>query len=274
MELPISENKCYIKSELIRGRSRLIRMVSVPPIKFIAPESHASGALCFISSYGGGMLGGDSVAINVEISEDSALVLLPQANSRAYTNTDGKLATQYMKVDIKKGGRFIFNADPLVLHEQSRYAQDTEINIDAGAGAIIIDWFSIGRSENGEKFLFSEYSSSLKISDTASTFLIDKQFFSPQTNRYNIAGAFSSYSQMLNIFFVGESILSAKKFMNNDSISSNSNDYIYSFTNHERYTILRILGYSRQRLQSLLNKLFFIISQDNLIGFNALERKM
>ena len=269
----IKQNQCYLKTELVRNKTNITQMVSVPPAKFIAPESHASGALCFISSYGGGMLGGDSISINIDIGENSGLVLLPQANSRAYTNTDGKLATQFMNITVRKNSSFIFNADPLVLHEQSKYSQDTRIFLEDGAGAILVDWFAIGRSENGEKFLFSEYTSSLIALNSESPFLVDKQFFSPATNEYNIAGAFSNYTQMLNIFFIGKLSNIANLVHNSDCLSSN-NDYIFSFTYNQNYTILRILGTTRKSLQSLLYKLYHIIKQNNNIGFDALERKM
>ena len=248
-------------------------MVSVPPAKFIAPESHASGVLCFISSYGGGMLGGDKVSINIEVGMNSGLILLPQANSRAYTNTEGKTARQDMNIKILKGGRFIFNADPLVLHEKSKFMQNTNLFLNENSGAILIDWFSIGRSENGEKFLFSDYSSNLSISDSSSTFLIDRQHFTPDTVKYNLAGSFADYSQMLNIFFSGTFINLAVTLQQSDIFLSSEN-FIYSFTNNSNYTILRILGTTRKQLQSIVYAIYRIAQTDSAIGFNALERKM
>ena len=269
----IRQNQCYLKTELIRNKTNIIQMVSVPPAKFIAPESHASGALCFISSYGGGMVGGDSVSLYIDVGENSGLVLLPQANSRAYTNTDGKIATQFMDIVVRKNSSFIFNADPLVLHKQSKYSQDTKIFLEDGAGAILVDWFAIGRSENGEKFLFSEYTSSLVASNSDSNLLIDKQYFTPALIKYNIAGGFSNYSQMLNIFFIGKLTYIAELLFNSKNLSNNTN-FIFSFTRNKNYTILRILGTTRKSLQSLLYILYDIIKDDINIGFDALERKM
>ena len=178
-----------------------------------------------------------------------------------------------MDITVRKNSSFIFNADPLVLHEQSKYSQDTRVFLEDGAGAILVDWFSIGRSENGEKFLFSEYTSSLIVLNSESTFLIDKQRFYPTTNKYNLAGSFSNYTQILNIFFIGE-LSDIANHVHNSKYLSNNNDYKFSFTYNQNYTILRILGTTRKNLQSLLYKLYDLIKQNKNIGFDALERKM
>ncbi len=266
-------NSCYLETTCVRGRSKLTQMINIPPAKFIAPESHAPGALCFISNYGGGMLGGDTVAVNIKVGENSGLVLLPQANSRAYTDKDGKTARQHMYITVHSGGKFIYNADPLVLHAESKYQQNTEVTLHKNAGAILVDWFSIGRSENGEAFLFSEYCSILKAKSITSTFLIDKQYFKPADFSYNIAGAFADYSQMLNIFFLGTATDIAALFEQSD-IFHESTNFIYSFTQHTEYTILRMLGSKRQDLQIVLKKMYALLKSDNIIGFDALERKM
>ncbi len=269
----IINNNCYLETTCVRGRSKLTQMINIPPTKFIAPESHAAGALCFIANYGGGMLGGDNVSLNIKIGCNSGLVLLPQANSRAYTNKDGKTASQHMHITVHPGGKFIYNADPLVLHAKSKYLQNTEIKLHDNAGAIIVDWFSIGRSENGEVFLFSEYLSTLKAESPISTFLIDKQYFRPEDFTYNIAGAFAEFSQMLNIFFLGTTTDIATQLEKTNIFQENP-DYIFSFTHHTEYTILRMLGSKRQDLQIVLNLIYTLIKSDAIIGFDALIRKM
>lgn len=77
---------------------------------------------------------------------------------------------------------------------------------------------------------------------------------------------------MLNIFFLGNSLHIA----DNIEISNilNHSKFIFSFTKHDSYTILRVLGSNRKDLQFILRELYILIKANPLIGFNALERKM
>lgn len=51
------------------------------PLKLLSPQTHAhKTAVLYVVSYGGGLVGGDSVELTVEVLDESVLVMLTQVS--------------------------------------------------------------------------------------------------------------------------------------------------------------------------------------------------
>lgn len=74
----------------------------------------------------------------------------------------------------------------------------------AGAVLLTVDWFSSGRSESGEQFLFSEYFSQIRIHSQDRPLLIDNQAYSPKGNNPRSKGVFGKYNHFINGFLAGD----------------------------------------------------------------------
>src|SRR4051812_7708813 len=54
------------------------------PLKFLNPRNHGQAAWIYTSTYGGGLLGGDSISLRIDVGQDATAVLLTQASTKVY----------------------------------------------------------------------------------------------------------------------------------------------------------------------------------------------
>lgn len=61
---------------------------SAYPLKLLSPQvSEPEVAIVYLLSYGGGLIAGDRVELNVELKERSKLLVLSQVNKRNFNST-------------------------------------------------------------------------------------------------------------------------------------------------------------------------------------------
>src|SRR5262245_2200077 len=73
-----------LRFENVRGRTQIVESFAASPLKFLHPRSRGSAAWVVTSTYGGGLLGGDAIELNVNVGEDSRALLTTQASTKIY----------------------------------------------------------------------------------------------------------------------------------------------------------------------------------------------
>ena len=61
------------------------------PLKLLSPRSEDSVAIVYVLSYGGGLVGGDEVELEVGVREGASLMLLSQVRPLSYLRHGGTL---------------------------------------------------------------------------------------------------------------------------------------------------------------------------------------
>ncbi|KAH7365009.1 hypothetical protein KP509_18G003600 [Ceratopteris richardii] len=110
-------------------------------------------------SYGGGLVSGDSVYVQVEVGADSTAVFTTQASTKVYKARDGLSCEQLLKVSIQKNGTFAMLPDPVTCFQASKYKQVQLFYLAEDANVVLVDWCTSGRRERGEIWSFDSYSS-------------------------------------------------------------------------------------------------------------------
>jgi len=143
------------------------------PLKLISPstfhvpddESRLVHTV-YLLSYGGGLVAGDGIDLNVILESNTRLVLLTQGSTKLFKAPDRDvLTTQRMTVDVAPTSALCYLPDPVQPFERSNFEQTQVYNIlpsrdGTGLGNLcVLDWVCNGRPANGENWSFYRYGS-------------------------------------------------------------------------------------------------------------------
>ena len=77
----------HIAVSLHAGKAVLSTLSSKYPLKLLSPYIHDKTALVYPMTYGGGLVGGDEIDVDVKVQSGARLVLLSQVCSSPYPDT-------------------------------------------------------------------------------------------------------------------------------------------------------------------------------------------
>jgi urease accessory protein len=150
------------------GVHTLSKLSFTYPLKLISPTAQAQGpsedenghsqcVVVFVLSYGGGLVSGDSVLLEVLISEHARLCLLTQGSTKVFKHRDGdEITRQSFSVKIEANAALILLPDPIQPFANSLYEQHQKFVLrDATSSLVVLDWISEGRSARGESWDFT-----------------------------------------------------------------------------------------------------------------------
>src|SRR4029078_11970610 len=116
----------------------------------------------FVATYGGGLVDGDAIALDVTVGENAKAVIGTQAATKVYKCPAGE-DTQTLEARVARGGLLVVAPDPLVPFAGARYAQRATIRLEENARLAWLDVLACGRAARGERWAFSSYSSRTRV---------------------------------------------------------------------------------------------------------------
>ncbi|CAJ0749827.1 16239_t:CDS:2, partial [Entrophospora sp. SA101] len=134
------------------------------PLKFLSPKTYTPYlAAIYILTYGGGMVSGDKIFINIECHENVNLMLLTQGSTKIYkkrqisdqfnnNNDNGLETTQNLNVIVQKNSFVLQLPEPTTCFYDSEFVQHQKYSLENHTSSVIIlDWFTSGRMSRGEQ---------------------------------------------------------------------------------------------------------------------------
>jgi urease accessory protein len=143
------------------SRSVVTRAFATSPLRLLTPANHGHAAWVYTSNYGGGLVDGDRVVIDVEVESGAAAFVSTQASTKVYRSPRGTSAELAGRVE--RDGLLIVAPDPVVCFAGARYRQVQRFQVAAGGSLVVIDCVLSGRCAAGERWAFSEYRSLIEI---------------------------------------------------------------------------------------------------------------
>jgi urease accessory protein len=153
------------------GRSVVTRALAHSPLRLLTPANHGDAAWIFLSTYGGGFVGGDAVHLGVEVGEGATALLQTQASTKVYRSPKGAVAT--LDATVGAGARLLVLPDPTVCFAGATFAQTQTFQLDAEATLVVMDWVTAGRRAAGERWVFDRYVSRLTVRTRTTLLLAD-----------------------------------------------------------------------------------------------------
>lgn len=143
------------------------------PLKLIAPDplpppNHSTAAdaprlvyTVFLLTYGGGIVAGDSIDLDVHLDHGTRLLLLTQGSTKIFKTVDPKVVShQHMNVHVKSGAALVYLPDPVQPFAHTAFSQSQIYHLKEEEGSLCVcDWVTSGRSARGENWDIYEYKS-------------------------------------------------------------------------------------------------------------------
>lgn len=138
---------------LPHGISGLATITYQYPLKLISPSPTASqkSVLVFLLTYGGGLVGGDHVHLQITVQPRAKLSIVTQGHTKIFKSASRDIVTrQKLEVAIDAGAAVCLLPDPVQPFEGSVYEQSQIFTLGDNASICLLDWVTNGRSARGE----------------------------------------------------------------------------------------------------------------------------
>ncbi|KAI8323661.1 UreD-domain-containing protein, partial [Martensiomyces pterosporus] len=174
-----------VDCQLIAGRVQQT-LSSAYPLKLMSPQavpnadpsqgtSELQPAVCYILSYGGGIVHGDQIHVDVRAGTGCALMLLTQGSTKVYRHRAGRPPSclkntrmnenldinqtyQTLLVDVEPRALVCLLPDPVTCFKGALYNQRQAVRLhDTTSSLVLLDWMTSGRMSRGERWAFEKY---------------------------------------------------------------------------------------------------------------------
>ncbi|KAK9673770.1 hypothetical protein RND81_12G188300 [Saponaria officinalis] len=146
-----------------RGKSTVTRCFSKYPLKLIVPNKACARAVdcawIYSLTYGGGIVSGDSILCNFIVEDGCTAVLTTQASTKVFKSIGSKWSEQILEVRVGHEALLVVIPDPVTCFAAARYSQKQVFRVSSESNLLLVDWFSSGRYESGERWAFDSYRS-------------------------------------------------------------------------------------------------------------------
>jgi urease accessory protein len=147
-----------IAVESSAGNTYISRIRANSPLKLLTPRHGSRAAWIIAGSYGGGLLSGDHLHLDVTAGPNSTLFLGTQASTKIYRARDGQSASQQLSLRAESRATCIIAPDPVTPFTGAIYDQRQRIDLADDSSLVLLDWLTAGRCARGERWAFARYS--------------------------------------------------------------------------------------------------------------------
>lgn len=173
-----------------------------PPLQVIrAFPLSAGGALVHMHNNSGGVLGGDQLALDVEVGPGARAQLTSTGATRLYRSRPGvHAAAQTCTIRVHEGALLEYLPDPLIPFSGSRYQQHTRIVLENSAGLFWWETVAPGRMARGEQFGYEQLFLDLHISAQGRSIAIERLKLEPQCRVLSSQARLGPYSHFCSFY--------------------------------------------------------------------------
>ncbi|WP_375434051.1 urease accessory protein UreD [uncultured Hymenobacter sp.] len=284
--MPVVPDWSELEVAQVQGRSRLITCRNLQPLKILNPAAPAGSCHVVLSSYGGGMVAGDTIRLRLKGGARTQLFLSSQSNTKIFKSVDGQVAEQHLAGELAAGALAVVLPDPVVPQAGSRYRQLQHWHLAPDSLLVVADWLHSGRMDTGEKFEFHSFFSELHVRRQGRLVLLDRFSFKPQEQVATAPPNFGAHQTVLSLYLIGNPhdprfVGLAQQFQqfklsipDTPQFDLSSHECLVSVTQaKEDVVVLRAAAHSRQALQPLCAQVLQALAGKEFFGYNPLARK-
>jgi len=187
--------------EIVRRgeRSVVTRAVATSPLHLLTPRNHGRGAWVYTATYGGGLVDGDAIQLDISVGTNAVAMLSTQAATKVYRST--RETSSDLDAVVSSGALLAILPDPLVCFASATYRQVQRVHMQPRASLVFIDWLSSGRRASGERWQFDSYASRLEINEEGRPVILDA--LTLDTASGNIGDRMGRFNVLCTIVLIG-----------------------------------------------------------------------
>jgi urease accessory protein len=156
------------------GRTIVARCGYTLPLQVLAPMAlDDPAAVVSILNPTGGLVGGDSLQIEVDVAPDAHACLTTPSATKVY-RADSAAAVQHVALRVAAGARLEWVPDHTIPFAGAAFRQVLGAEVEDGGALVAVDAFAAGRIARGEAWRFALLDSTLSIRDRRGPVLHDR----------------------------------------------------------------------------------------------------
>ncbi|BAM03385.1 urease accessory protein UreD [Phycisphaera mikurensis] len=159
--IPSTAGTGRARVERVAGRSVVTSSYATSPMKLLTPRTAGGGAASVVvSGFGGGILSGDTLSLDLDVGPAAVATLGTQASTKIFhADAEGRPATQRLGARVAAEGFLAVLPDPVVCFADAAYEQRQRFDLEDGAGLVLLDAFTAGRVARSERWRFRRFAS-------------------------------------------------------------------------------------------------------------------
>jgi urease accessory protein len=152
-----------LETALVGRHTTILRAFASNPLKLLCPRRNGKVAWVYACTYGGGLVAGDAIDLDIRVGPGSGCVLGTQASTKVYKSPTGRVSHQGILAEVAEGALLVSAPDPVVCFAGSVYEQRQHFDVADGGNLVLVDWLTSGRYARNECWAFSHYRSCIDI---------------------------------------------------------------------------------------------------------------
>jgi urease accessory protein len=260
-----------------RGVSRVIACKNTTPLKILNPANVNGTCQAYLSTYGGGVLQGDTVSLKIDCEASSRLFLGTQSATKIYRSPSGRISSQIIEGELGSDAFAAVVPDVLIPFKDSRFSQRQEWRLHPTAALVLVDWFNSGRTACAEDFDFALFESKIQIVHGSKKIILDRMRLEPAKGRMTSLGSFGPYRNCVTAYIVGARCLPLVEEMRRAYFPFQPSNLpamwpVMNRVNDTCY-VFRAMTSSGSAARSVVDTICRLLNDSALLGFNPASRK-
>ncbi|KAI8795172.1 urease accessory protein D [Biomphalaria glabrata] len=151
--------------ELTFNKANVVSRRHTYPFHFHVPEYANSGHCKWIysMSYGGGLVGGDTISATVKVGPGCAALVSTQESTKVYHCNYSGETTQTTSYYIGDGSLLCVLPDATVCYKDANFNQTQVVQMRPSSNLVLLDWMLSGRLALDEFWAFKRYKNSIEV---------------------------------------------------------------------------------------------------------------
>ena len=193
-------NLYFMRDQELRVQLRVRKQQ--PPLQVIrAFPLPGGGALVHLHNISGGVLGGDQLALDVEVGPGAHAQLTSNSATRLYrSRPEVPAAVHTGTIKVREGALLEYLPDPLIPFSGARYQQHTHIDLEAGAGLFWWETVAPGRVARGELFDYEHLLLNLSILVRGRPIAVERLKLEPRCRPLSSPARLGSYFHFCSFY--------------------------------------------------------------------------
>jgi urease accessory protein len=177
------------------NRTSLASSKQEPPLRVVRAFSNDQGsALVHLHNVSGGVLGGDELALHVNVRAGAQVQITTTGATRLYRPKENALAaSQLNEVDVGENALLEYVPDPVIPYAGARFRQRTSIKMAAGSSLFWWEIVSPGREARNEMFEFESLAFKSNIWAMQKRVLVERVLLEPANRRVTSSARLGRY---------------------------------------------------------------------------------
>lgn len=269
---PLQAGEGHLRISRVAGQSLPTRSLATNPLKLWSPRRPGPVSWTYASTFGGGLVAGDRIDLQVDVEPDATAVLTTQASTKVYRSNRSKSCRQQLTAHVNRSASLVVVPDPLVCFRGAIYEQFNRIHLAEDASLVYVDWLTGGRLARGECWDFARVTTRLEIIREDRPLLLESLVLDPRDGPLDSPMRMGDYRCLAIVVVLGPSLAEqAQQTLETVDQSSEETGLLEAASPLAEGVLWRIMGRSTEPVaHQLQERLGFLADR---LGETPWERK-